>query len=277
MSTHSLPGHSATSPVSALPLTLEDATSFVIQRARELVNELVKQRGQEEPPFLAEELAPLQGIKEIVKTDLKTDLGEIDALLIRHQDGYIIKVNANQHPVRQNFSCAHEIGHTFLHELNRPLSLDDDEFRMASANIVDKAKERLCQIAAAELLMPGAVFKKYLAGFGVSVNSIERLANTFRVSIPSTAIRIAEVSMEPCIAFLWKPWQKTRSKGFIAKHMGKPIYIRNPSPLLKAYETDRPIKSFKSFEINNIKKRCLMESKGFGRGKTRYVISLVFP
>lgn len=277
MSVHSLSGDGTISPVSPLPSTLEDITNFMTKRARELVDELVKQRGQEEPPFLAEELAPLQGIKEIVKTDLKTDLGEIDALLIRHQDGYIIKVNANQHPVKQNFSCAHEIGHTFLHELNRPLSSDDDEFRETNPNNVGKDKERLCNIAAAELLMPESVFKRYLAGFGVSVNSIERLANTFRVSIPSTAIRIAEVSMEPCIAFLWKPWQKTRSKGFIAKHMGKPIYIRNPSPLLKAYETDRPIKSFKSFEINNIKKRCFMESKGFGRGKTRYVISLVFP
>ena len=274
MSTHFLPSEGTTSQVSPLTLTLEDATNFVTNRARELVDELVKQRGQAEPPFLAKELAPLQGIKKIEKTDL----GDIDALLIRHQDGYIIRVNENHHPVRQNFSCAHEIGHTFLHELDRPLSLDDDEFRRAKSNSVGRAKERLCFIAAAELLMPEKILKKYLAGFDLSVSSIERLAHTFKVSIQVAAIRISQVSTEPCSVILWKQCQKPRSKGFLGYFMRKPIYIsdRNPSPVSRAFESDRPIKSFKSFEIDDVKKRCQMESKAFGQGKTRYVISLVF-
>ena len=264
---------SVTSEASLKPKNLDEATDVIIARAREVVNELVKQRGREEPPFLAEELAPLQGIKKIVRTDL----GELDALLLRRADGYVIKLNVNRPVTRQNFSCAHEIGHTFLHELDLRLSLDNDEFRMTNSNTVGKAKERLCQVAAAELLMPAPVFEKYLAGFGVSVNSIERLAYTFRVSIPATAIRIAEVSTKPCIAILWKRSQKARSKGFIARHKGKSIYVRDPSALLKAYETDSSVKSFKSFEIGNSRKRCYMESKGFGRDKMRYIISLVFP
>ncbi len=273
MTTNSIFSDSATSQGLPMPVSVEEATDFVTKRARELVGELVKQRGREEPPFLAEELAPLQGIKEIVKTDL----GDVDALLIRHQDGYIIKINENHHPVRQNFSCAHEIGHTFLHELNRPLGVDYDEFRQTESNVVGRETERLCNIAAAELLMPENIFKKYLTGFGLSVSSIERLAHTFKVSIQAAAIRIAEVSPEPCEATIWRRCQKPRSKGFIGYHMRRPMYIRDPSPLLKAYESDSPVKSFKSFELNNIKKRCLMDSKGFGQGKTRYVISLVFP
>ncbi|MGB2800456.1 MAG: ImmA/IrrE family metallo-endopeptidase [Dehalococcoidia bacterium] len=237
------------------------------------MDELVKQRGREEPPFLAEELAPLQGIKEIVKTDL----GEIDALLIRRQDGYIIKVNANSPATRQNYSCAHESGHTFLHELERGRLSNNEEFRCDESSVSGDTKERLCQIAAAELLMPESVFKKYLASFGVSVSSLERLAEKFKVSIHATAIRIAEVSPEPCIAIKWKPWQKTRSKGFIGFHLRKPIYVRNPSSLLKAYESDSAVNSFKSFEIGGIRKRCLMESKGFGHYKKRHVISLVLP
>jgi Zn-dependent peptidase ImmA (M78 family) len=240
----------------------------------ELVDELVKERGQEEPPFLAEELAHLQGIKV-----MKEDLGEVDALLIRFPDGYTIKINAKRHPARQNYSCAHEIGHTFLHELDRLSrldNLDDNEFRMSNSNVVGKAKERLCQIAAAELLMPRVVFNKYLIDFGISVNSIKRLSQIFRVSLPAAAIRISQVSAEPCSVILWKPWQKTKSKGFQGRFMQKPIYIRNPSSLLKAYECDNGVKSFKSLDINGIKKRCLMESKGFGQGKTRYIVSLVF-
>ncbi|MCK4242847.1 MAG: ImmA/IrrE family metallo-endopeptidase, partial [Dehalococcoidia bacterium] len=175
---------SQTKPVLPSHSISQDATCAMIERARMLVNQFIRERGHAEPPFLAEELAKLRGIKEIIKTDL----GEIDALLLRRADGYVIKLNANRPATRQNFSCAHEIGHTFLHELNRPLSLDDDEFRGANSNTVGRAKERLCQAAAAELLMPEPVFKRYLAGFGVCANSVERLAYTFRVSIPAAAI-----------------------------------------------------------------------------------------
>lgn len=275
MSTHFLPSEGTTSQVSPLTLTLEDATNFVTNRARELVDELVKQRKHEEPPFLAEEFARLQDIKIE-----KTDLGEIDAILIRHQDGYIIRVNANHHPYRQNFSCAHEIGHTFLHELDllhRLGNSNDNEFRMSKSQVIGKAKEDLCQAAAAELLMPKVVFNKYLINFGISFNSIKRLSQIFRVSFPAAAIRISQVSAEPCSVILWKQCQKSRSKGFFGYFMRKPMYIRNPSPMSRASESDRPVKSLKSFEIDNVKKRCLMESKAFGQGKMRYVISVIFP
>lgn len=276
MDTHLFISNGRTSQASTTPLTLEDATNFVIKRARELVHELIKKRGQEEPPFLAEELASLRGIRVV-----KADLGKVDGLLIRYPDGYTIKVNANHHPSRQNFSCAHEIGHTFLHELDRLPCLDnynDNEFRMSNLKFIGKAKEDLCNIAAAELLMPEIFFKKYLAGFNLSVSSIERLAHIFKVSIQAAAIRISQVSTEPCSVILWKQYQKPRSKGFFGYFMRKPMYIsdRNPSPVSRAFESDRPIKSFKSFEIDDVKKRCQMESKAFSQGKTRYVISLVF-
>ncbi|MCK4362783.1 MAG: ImmA/IrrE family metallo-endopeptidase [Dehalococcoidia bacterium] len=274
MSTHFLPGSGAVSPGLSLPISIEEAIDFVTKRAQALVGELVKKRGREEPPFLGEELAYLQGIKKIEKTDL----GEIDALLIRHQDGYIIKINSSHHPFRQNFSCAHEIGHTILHELDRPLCVDCDEFRQTNSNAVIKAMERLCDIAAAELLMPEKTLKKYLAGFDLSISTIERLAHIFKVSIQAAAIRISQISTEPCSVILWKQCQKPRSKGFFGYFMRKPIYIsdRIPSPVSRAFESNMPIKSFKGFEINDIKKRCQMESKAFGQGKTKYVISLVF-
>lgn len=283
MRTHSISGNEITNQVLPPSVNLEEATSLIIKRAKKLVNELVKRRGREKPPFLAEEYAPLQGIKEIVKTDL----GELSALLVRSVDGYVMKVNANHHPVRQNFSCAHEIGHTFLHELELQHSTDNAEFRLLGPDIHDRAKERLCDVAAAELLMPEPVFKKYLSGFGLLVNSVERLAYNFKVSITAAAMRIAEVSPEPCIAIQWKRWQRSRSEGFhlawargpgrMWRNKARQTYVRDPSTLLRAYESDSFAKSFKSFEIGNIRKRCYMESKGFGRNENRYVISLVFP
>jgi len=270
--------------------SMEQATSLVVERAKQLVNKLIEDRGHDKPPFLPAEFAHLQGIKKI----MKEDLGEQSAVLLRFHDGPVIKVNQRHNLARQNFSCAHEIGHTLLNELKLEPCIEDIEFRtfnpQARAIARGKAKERLCDTAATELLMPELVFRRYLSGFGVSVHSIEMLANVFRVSIRAAAWRIAEVSVEPCLALLWQPWGSSKSKGLRfmwrvgpgRKSRGKSNYmpvhtlVRYPSKLHRAYEYDAPVKSFKLFKVDNIIKRLPMESKGFGYGEARRVISLAF-
>jgi hypothetical protein len=272
-------------------VTFEDAMNLAIGRAKELVSCLIKERGHAKPPFRPEEFARLTSIKQIIKADL----GKTSAVLLKFHDGHVIKVNQNHNLTRQNFSCAHEIGHNLLRELKIGLNTENIEYRtfdpQAPGRIVAKARERLCDIVATELLMPELVFRKYLSGFGVSVHSIEWLANIFKVSIRAAAWRIAEVSAEPCIALLWQPWLRNRSKGLRlawcagpgrkssgkSSYMPLHTYVRPPSTLHKAYENDNPVKSFKLFKLDTAVKRCPMESKGFGRGETRYVISLAFP
>ncbi len=120
---------------------------------------------------------------------------------------------------------------------------------------------------------------------------IERLANVFKVSIRAAAWRIAEVSTEPCIALLRKPHPSAKAKalrlawrvGPGGKTRGKPNYmpvhtlVRYPSKLHQAYEYDSPVKSSRLFKLDTVTKRCPMESRGFRRKETRYVISLAFP
>jgi len=279
-------GYRLTSQAMPVYLNFEQATNLIVERAKQLVNRLVEQRGHEKPPFLPKEFAPLQGIKEIVKTDL----GEVSAVLLRFSDGYVIKVNENHNLARQNFSCAHEIGHTLLRGLKLEPYIENIEYRTGEQARA-KAKERLYDVAATELLMPEPVFRKYLSGLGVSVHSIERLANIFRVSIRAAAIRIAEVSTEPCIALLWRLHQRTKSKTLrLAWHVGPgresrgknnymPVHtlVKHNSTLYKAYQDDSPVKGHKLFKLDTTVKRLPMESKGFGRKETRYVISLAFP
>jgi Zn-dependent peptidase ImmA (M78 family) len=279
-------------PSDASTVNLEQATSLIVERARQLVNRLVEQRGHGRPPFLSEEYAPLLDIKRIEKADL----GEVSAILIKLHDGDVIRVNQKHNLARQNFSCAHEIGHVLLSELNLEPCMDDVEFRtfnpQAHAIARAKARERLCDAAATELLMPEAVFKSYLLNFGISIKSLEWLANIFRVSISSTAIRIAEVSTEPCITLLWRPRKGAKSKALqLAWHVGpgnrsriKGKYVpkhnlaRHTSTLYKAYQHDSPIKCRKDFILDaGIKRIIPVESKGFGYDEARYVISLAFP
>ncbi|MBA7489738.1 hypothetical protein ES702_00272 [subsurface metagenome] len=276
---------------SRVSLNSEQATTLIVERAKQLVNQLVEDRGHDKPPFLPEEFARLQGIKKIVKENL----GETGAVLLRFQDGYVIKVNQNHHPVRRNFSCAHEIGHILVSELKLEHYIQSIEYRTFNPQGEQEARaaarERLCDAAATELLMPESVFRKYLSGFGVSVHSIEQLANIFRASVPTTTIRIAEVSTEPCLALLWQPWLRNKPKGLRLawcigpgrKRRGKANYMpvrtlaKSDSTLYKAYQHDSPIKSWKKFKVDNTAKRLTIESKGFGWGERRYVISLAFP
>lgn len=277
-----LHGDESDSTIALTYTDLADATSFIIKRARALIAQLIEVRQREEPPFLAKELAPLLGVKNIVRADL----GDEDGMLLRLANGYVIQVNANHHDVRQNFSCAHEIGHIILDEFVQQSSGTD--FRRP-AGVTEKAKERLCDTAAAELLMPEPSFNKYLNGFGLSVDSIEFLARVFKVSIPAAAIRVAEVSLEPCLAILWKPWRKRKSKYLRAAwvvgsrregnkdwFMPRNTCVAKDSKLYKAYESDSPVRSFKFVHVNNEKRRCYVESKGFGLNERRYVISLAF-
>jgi Zn-dependent peptidase ImmA (M78 family) len=274
-----------------MALNLEQSNSLIIERARQLVSQLVEHRGHERPPFLSEEYAPLLGIKRIEKADL----GEVSAILIKLRDGDVIRVNQKHNSARQNFSCAHEIGHVLLSELNMEPCIDDIEFRtfnpQAHAIARARARERLCDAAATELLMPEIVFKKYLLALGASISSIESLANIFRVSISSTAIRIAEVSTEPCIALLWRPRPESKSKALrLAWRVGPrkkskgntdymPVHtlVKSTSTLYKAYQCANPVKCHKIFRLDAGVKRLPIESKGFGSGETRYVISLAFP
>ncbi|MFC2067222.1 ImmA/IrrE family metallo-endopeptidase [Chloroflexota bacterium] len=261
---------------------LECAKNLVVEQARQLINQLIEKRGCETPPFLPEEFAPLMGIKRIVRTNL----GDTSAVLLKLCDGDIIKVNAHHPPSRQNFSCAHEVGHILLSELNIEPDISDIEFRtfnpQRERTARARARERLCDIAAGELLMPEMVFNKYLTNHGVGISTVELLANIFRVSFQSAAIRIAEVSTKPCIALKWQR-QRGKSKALQlawprSKNHYEPVHtpVRYPSALHKAYESDISVRCRRDFRHGKETKRLLMESKGFGRGENRYVISLAF-
>ncbi|MDO8716357.1 MAG: ImmA/IrrE family metallo-endopeptidase [Dehalococcoidales bacterium] len=269
----------------------QEAASLIIEKARSLASQGMTEKGNAQPPFLLENLARIKGVSKIEEADLS----DTSAILMRCQEGYIIKVNKNHHPVRQRFSCAHEIGHLLFDDLRLEGFVSNVEHRTSNPHIQtrprDNVKERLCDIAATELLMPESVFRKYLANVGVSVNSVERLAHTFGVSIPSSAIRITEVSLEGCLALLWQP--RLRRKG--AKMLklawcvgpgpsfstgGRYTLIHDkvtpPSMLHKAYEQDFVVKCFKKFRHGDTVKPLAMESKGFGYHDMRYVISLAF-
>ncbi|MFC2069954.1 ImmA/IrrE family metallo-endopeptidase [Chloroflexota bacterium] len=264
----------------------DKATMSIIEKANDLTFRLIKVRGHENPPFSPFEYTKLLNIEVN-----KADLHETSAVLLKIKNGYLITLNHKHNLARQNFSCAHEIGHMLLSEVEP--YIQDVEFRTFKPQAVrvarQRAKERLCDIAATELLMPKNIFRRYLLNIGGSINSIEKLAAKFNVSIQAAAIRVSEVSLEPCITLIWKPLPKNKPKKLVLpSHIGtrkssnKNNYVPKVTKVLpketlyQAYQTDRYIKSRKDIVIDNTTKRLNLESKGFGTNEKRYVVSFAY-
>lgn len=101
--------------------------------------------------------------------------------------GYLVKdekniyVNKLEHPVRQRFTIAHEIGHYYLNHKNTGVLMRDEKSSLGT-----RKEEIEANAFAAELLMPEQLFSKYYY-LGLSE---EELAFKFGVSMEAVRNRI---------------------------------------------------------------------------------------
>lgn len=240
------------------------------------------------PPFLPERLAVLRGIKIV-----KEDLGNLDSLLIPLRDGFQIKINMKYPPNRQNFSCAHEIGHTFFFEeegktLFRTLTKEKGE------KISNNWLENLCDISAAELLMPSVIFSKYASHYKFHISSLATLSRIFNTSVDASAIRLCDFITKPCfvahsviddsqelsnlkLRTTWLTWSRRRMPSKSSRLLFNPKLLGQRTGMSKALRTDKPIYSREWMGIMNFRGYCQIWSQGFNSGPQRFVISFVFP
>jgi hypothetical protein len=172
--------------------------SLFIERAREICGRL-RIPG---PPFSPFEYAKGLGIE----VQFSKGLG-IDGMLSRRKGGtFVATLKDTSSCARMNFTLAHEIAHTFFYS-------DLEEFGEKFRNnvVFDPEEERLCDLAAAELLMPFSSFSEELErrtdqrGIIASTVIVD-LARLYRVSIVAAAIRVAWVSEDVTCA-IWKQGQ----------------------------------------------------------------------
>jgi Zn-dependent peptidase ImmA (M78 family) len=264
---------------------IETAKSLIRQRAEQLTSNLIAKRGDSNPPFLSSEYASLLGIKSIDKRNL----GEAGGVLIRFQNNPQIILNSNEPIVRQNFSCAHEIGHLLFSELKLDAYIKSIEYRTFDPQALrrkrSRAVETLCDEAATELLMPKQIFNKYLTELGITINSIEKLADFFKVSIQSAAIRASVLSQDSYIVMKWVRHKFTPNTILLSwpknKLINKVIYspinksLTPPSSIHEALKSNQIFKGKIEFNVGKKPKRFSAEIKGYGLGEKRYILSLV--
>ena len=123
-------------------------------------------------------------------TYLEGDLpNDVSAYCCEHGGARYAVVNRRDHPHRQRFSLAHEIGHLELfHDVRFVLRepIDIDHPPALTYNRANDPREREANIFAGELLMPLAMLKKACVG-GIN---LERLGEVFVVSQEVAAIAV---------------------------------------------------------------------------------------
>ena len=97
---------------------------------------------------------------------------------------YRICVNANDRVERRRFTVCHEIGHIVL-------GLKSDH-RTEPWKQEEPLSEKLCDVFAAELLLPGKLFEPAAEIAPASLAGIDTLANQFEASVTSTGSRYAD-------------------------------------------------------------------------------------
>jgi hypothetical protein len=127
--------------------------------------------GLEYPPTKLEALLPKLGVVSVISEDLPFS-GELRS----GTDGFTIVYSKHLNSGRRRFTIAHEMGHALLANTGRNYPR------------VGKEVERLCDMLAAEILMPEDAFVELLPT-ELSFSAIFELAKTFETSWWATAIR----------------------------------------------------------------------------------------
>ena len=238
---------------------------------RELLNARV--------PVNIKSVAKTLGAENVQRADIS-----VAGMLLPTDESFRILVNKNESRERQRISCAHEIAHFIFDPKFKPSMRQD-------ARQAPNALERNCEKLAAQLLMPEPTFSRYANADVFSIRSIINLAKAFQTSIKATTIRALEVIDEPCIAVFSEMsigrtgtrlrirWDCQNVRRLRAKYRyflpkGKSV---NLNTARMAYETNHVQTSTEFTDIGKLKLKAYTESKGFGSGKSRYVLSLVFP
>jgi len=167
-----------------------DPETIIRMKARAKV-EWAKGLGWSGPPYQPILLASLLGIKHQPNSELLSAEAQLTPLPKRQ---LLLEFNPERAEVRRNFSICHEIAHTFF----------PDCYKIAHQRKSDPGKygpesevEQLCQIGAAELLMPVSDFMDDLRRVRFSMRSVKELSTRYTASREAVLRRMVQLGDRP--------------------------------------------------------------------------------
>ena len=125
-----------------------------------------------------------------------------------YKGGHLIIVNGNHSEERQRFTVLHEIGHIVLGLPSRhhgPTLKIEALLRYSRR----PKEEVLCDVFAAECLLPHESFARQVADSDISLDAVKSLAKQYKASLTTTGSRFALHANGPC-AFVLSEEGRTR-------------------------------------------------------------------
>lgn len=175
----------------------EDPIALIRRLAREKVEE-AKAALWHGPPFEPEELASYLGIQvQPADQDIRAD-----ARIYPDRNGHLVlEYNPRTPRQRIRFSICHEITHTFF-----PDCYERTQHRGEKAKFdpVHAEFEKLCNIGAAELLMPWQDFTERMNVRPIDGSLVLRLCDDFDVSLEACLHRVVDLSDRPCAVVMFE-------------------------------------------------------------------------
>lgn len=174
----------------------ENPETVIRRRCRELVAN-AKKLGWAGPPFDPEILASLNDIEvEHVLEDIRAD-----ARIFPGSGGrLIIQYSSAISRERQRFSICHELTHTRFPDCYEEIRHRE---RQGKLDWKHQELEKLCNIGAAEILIPYDDFQVYCGNRSPSADLASELRQKFDCSMEAMLYRIVDATDEPCaVVFL---------------------------------------------------------------------------
>jgi O-acetyl-ADP-ribose deacetylase (regulator of RNase III) len=168
----------------------DDPVRAITKRAREVVLAAMD-KGWSGPPFDPLSLSDLLKLRTAPRADIR------DARTVPVGDGVCIEYNPSRPPGRVRYSIAHEIAHSLFPDCSDQIRNRAPRHEMKGD---DWQLEMLCNIAAAEFLMPigslGEVKQEDL-----NIDRILELRKEYDVSTEAVLLRAVHATDAPCAAF----------------------------------------------------------------------------
>ena len=208
----------------------------VIGRARRIVGQLTS------APIDVMALAPSHGF-EVRESDLLAS-GEAGNTFSKGGKHYIV-VNKNDDPYRRRFTVLHEIAHHLLGlPSNHGAKIHSNELERFSGRPIE---ERLCDVFAAECLVPSHLLLPLVSEEAFSVDALHRLSDHFQASRPCVGASFARASAD-LVAYVFAERGKVQNVIPSSSLRDRRIFIQSGVALPMASAAAKCLSSGTTFE-----------------------------
>jgi Zn-dependent peptidase ImmA (M78 family)/transcriptional regulator with XRE-family HTH domain len=142
-----------------------------------------------------QEFIGLRKVKCVVEANGLESEGYLEPLGTTYSDGFTIHIRRSSPHYRRRFTIAHELCHTFFYEFVPEMKF--------VVHTTDAAEERLCDLGAAELLMPAFRIKRAASRTSPSLRALAELSDTFAVSMEAIILRLNHLGLWNCELTSW--------------------------------------------------------------------------